>query len=84
MTPSASGAPHRPPASRPWVAAARARHAVRGALSTVARSVAIFVPVFLVATFVTFVLRALSGLNPARIQLGQAATPEEIHRIEQP
>src|SRR6202044_1598726 len=27
-------------------------------------------------------LRALSGLNPARIQLGQAATPVEINRLE--
>jgi peptide/nickel transport system permease protein len=35
-----------------------------------------------VATFATFLLRSLSGLNPARIQLGQSATPLEIHRIE--
>ena len=35
----------------------------------------IFVPVFLVATFVTFALRSLSGLSPARIQLGEKATP---------
>lgn len=61
---------------------ARARHATRGVLATLGRSIAIFVPVFFVATFVTFLLRALSGLNPARIQLGQAATPEEIARIE--
>jgi peptide/nickel transport system permease protein len=38
--------------------------------------------VFLVATFVTFALRALSGLSPARIQLGEQATPEAIQKIE--
>ncbi|GAA4460221.1 ABC transporter permease [Phytohabitans houttuyneae] len=53
------------------------------ALSILARSVAIFVPVFLVATFVTFALRALSGLSPASLQLGESATPEAIAQIEQ-
>jgi len=51
-------------------------------LVTLAKSVAIFVPVFFVATFVTFGLRAMSGLSPARIQLGEDATPEAIHNIE--
>jgi peptide/nickel transport system permease protein len=51
-------------------------------LSTVLRSVLIFVPAFLVATFVTFALRSLTGLSPARIQLGEDATPEAIARIE--
>jgi peptide/nickel transport system permease protein len=64
------------------VTLARARHAFRGLLKNLGRSIAIFVPVFFVATFTTFLLRALSGLNPARIQLGQDATPLEIHRIE--
>jgi peptide/nickel transport system permease protein len=64
------------------VAAARARHAVRGLLTNFGRTIAIFVPVFFVATFATFLLRALSGLNPARIQLGQNATPLEINRLE--
>lgn len=49
---------------------------------TLVRSAAIFVPVFLVATFVTFALRSLSGLSPARIQLGEQATPEAIAQIE--
>jgi peptide/nickel transport system permease protein len=49
---------------------------------TLVRSVAIFVPVFFVATFVTFALRAMSGLSPARIQLGEDASPEAIHNIE--
>lgn len=64
------------------VVVARARHVGRGALTTLVRSIAIFVPVFFVATFATFLLRALSGLDPARIQLGEAATPLEIARVE--
>lgn len=67
---------------RHGVALTRVRHATGRILVTLARSVAIFVPVFLVATFVTFALRSLSGLSPARIQLGEDATPEAIHRIE--
>lgn len=61
---------------------ARTRHAARGLLRNLGRTIAIFVPVFFVATFATFLLRALSGLNPARIQLGQDATPLEINRVE--
>jgi len=52
-----------------------ARRTFGRVLVTLARSIAIFVPVFLVATFVTFALRSLSGLSPARIQLGEEATP---------
>ncbi|MFI6343915.1 ABC transporter permease [Streptomyces sp. NPDC050560] len=70
------------PARRRGGAAARARHTLGRVLATLARSVAIFVPVFLVATFVTFALRSLSGLSPARIQLGEDATPAAIHRVE--
>ncbi|MCP2329685.1 peptide/nickel transport system permease protein [Hamadaea flava] len=50
--------------------------------SVAGRSIAIFVPVFAVATFVTFALRTLSGLSPAHLQLGESATPENIARIE--
>jgi peptide/nickel transport system permease protein len=64
------------------VALARTRHASRALLRNFGRTIAIFVPVFFVATFATFLLRALSGLNPARIQLGEDATPLEINRIE--
>lgn len=70
------------PALRRGVVAARTRHTLGRVLVTLARSVAIFVPVFLVATFVTFALRSLSGLSPARIQLGEDATPEAIARVE--
>jgi peptide/nickel transport system permease protein len=64
------------------VGLATAGHASRVFGRVVGRSIAIFVPVFLVATFATFLLRALSGLNPARIQLGQNATPLEINRLQ--
>ncbi|NEW71598.1 ABC transporter permease [Streptomyces rhizosphaericus] len=64
------------------VAAPRTRRALGRVLVTLVRSVAIFVPVFLVATFVTFALRSLSGLSPARIQLGEQATPAAIARVE--
>jgi peptide/nickel transport system permease protein len=64
------------------VAVAKGRHAARSLLTNIGRTISIFVPVFFVATFATFLLRALSGLNPARIQLGQNATPLEINRIE--
>jgi hypothetical protein len=46
------------------VVVARARRVAVRALATLARSVAIFVPVFFVVTFVTFALRALTGLSP--------------------
>ncbi|MEU2590376.1 ABC transporter permease [Streptomyces albidoflavus] len=52
------------------------------AAAIVGRSVAVFVPVFLVATFVTFALRSLSGLSPARIQLGESATPQAVAQVE--
>ncbi|WP_405185726.1 ABC transporter permease [Streptomyces albidoflavus] len=51
-------------------------------VAIVGRSVAVFVPVFLVATFVTFALRSLSGLSPARIQLGESATPQAVAQVE--
>lgn len=70
------------PARRRGVAVTRVRHTLGRVLAALARSIAIFVPVFLVATFVTFALRSLSGLSPARIQLGEEATPEAIHRVE--
>jgi len=67
------------PARAHWITA---RRRAGRTLAMLARSVGIFVSVFLVATFVTFTLRSLSGLSPARIQLGEDATPEAIHRIE--
>ncbi|NUR24379.1 MAG: ABC transporter permease [Catenulispora sp.] len=55
---------------------------LRRTLTAVGRSVALFIPVFVVATFVTFALRSLSGLSPAHFQLGESATPEAVDRIE--
>ncbi|WP_343244778.1 ABC transporter permease [Streptomyces sp. SID14478] len=60
----------------------RTRRAALRVLAALGRSVALFVPVFLVATFVTFALRSLSGLSPARIQLGEEATPAAVARVE--
>ncbi|MFC9095696.1 ABC transporter permease [Streptomyces sp. NPDC057072] len=71
-----------PPVRRHGVARPGVRHALGRVLAVLVRSIAIFVPVFLVATFVTFALRSLSGLSPARIQLGEDATPEAVHRVE--
>src|ERR1700761_6911550 len=51
-------------------------------LRTLTRAVLIFAPAFLLATFATFALRSLTGLSPARIQLGEDATPAAIARIE--
>jgi peptide/nickel transport system permease protein len=64
------------------VGLATARHVSLIFGRSVGRTIAIFVPVFFVATFATFLLRAMSGLDPARIQLGQDATPLQINRIE--
>ncbi|CAM5320734.1 peptide ABC transporter [Streptomyces avidinii] len=69
-------------ARRRGVPLTRVRHASVRVLAALGRSAAIFVPVFLVATFVTFSLRSMSGLSPARIQLGEDATPEAVHRVE--
>jgi peptide/nickel transport system permease protein len=54
---------------------------VRRIAWAVLHPVAVFVPVFLVGTFVTFLLGALTGLSPAYVQLGDAATPEAIARL---
>jgi peptide/nickel transport system permease protein len=47
----------------------------------VLRPVSVFVPVFLFATFITFLLGALTGLSPAYVKLGEAATPAAIARL---
>ncbi|GAA3388148.1 hypothetical protein GCM10020369_33230 [Cryptosporangium minutisporangium] len=80
----ANAAVYAPPlvSSRAALAGIRVRRALGRTLITVARSLAIVVPVFLVATFVAFGLRALSGLSPAHLQLGEEATPAAVDRIE--
>ncbi|WOF23494.1 ABC transporter permease [Microbacterium betulae] len=49
---------------------------------TVLRLVGVFVPVFLLGTFATFLLGNLSGLSPAYLQLGESATPEQVAALE--
>ncbi|MCU1692345.1 MAG: putative dipeptide transport protein of the superfamily, rane component [Frankiales bacterium] len=67
----------------PWMLGGpQLRRAARRTALVVARSVAVLVPVFLLATFVTFALRDVSGLSPATLQLGEAATPEAVDRVE--
>lgn len=55
----------------------------RGVGATVVRSLLVFVPVFFVGTLITFALRSMSGLSPARMELGEQATPQAIARVEQ-
>lgn len=56
-----------------------------GALGAAARwllrTVALTVPVFLFATFLTFLLGAVSGLSPAGLLLGDSATPADVARV---
>jgi peptide/nickel transport system permease protein len=68
----------------PWGRAgarSRAGHRVRTSLLWVLRTVLVVVPVFLFSTFITFVLGAASGLNPAAALAGDNATPEMIAQI---
>lgn len=46
------------------------------------KALAVFAPVFVLATFVTFLLGTWSGLSPAHLQLGESATPDAVARIE--
>lgn len=54
---------------------ARAARAVASILLTV-------IPVFILATFITFLLGAASGLSPAASLSGDEATPERVAQIE--
>jgi peptide/nickel transport system permease protein len=60
---------------------AHLRHGTIAVLRFVTRTVAIVVPVFLFATFITFALGAVSGLSPAGLKLGDAATPADVERV---
>lgn len=48
----------------------------------VLKPLSVFIPVFLLGTFVTFLLREISGLSPAYLQAGENATPELVAEIE--
>ncbi|GAY12344.1 ABC transporter permease [Pseudonocardia sp. N23] len=52
-----------------------------GAVRWLLRTVALTVPVFLFATFLTFLLGAVSGLSPAGLLLGDSATPADVARV---
>jgi peptide/nickel transport system permease protein len=58
-----------------------ARHRVQRALIVVGRLLLAFIPVFVLGTFFTFLLGAVSNLNPATIQLGEAATPQAVQAL---
>lgn len=60
----------------------RAGRAARRALLIVGRALGIVVPVFVLATIVTFALGAASGLSPAAALSGDEASPERIAAIE--
>lgn len=60
---------------------AHARQLWRGA-RFVLKPLGVFLPVLVVGTAVTYLLGVLSGISPAHLQLGEAATPEAVARIE--
>lgn len=64
----------------PGALALRLRHG-RAAVRFLGSTLAIAVPVFLVATLITFLLGVVSGLDPAAGIAGDAASPETIARI---
>ncbi|WP_144720565.1 ABC transporter permease [Agrococcus jejuensis] len=66
------------PARATSVAGLRARRIGVGALQIAG----VFVPVFLLGTFLTFALGIVSGLSPAYVQLGENATPEAVAQLE--
>ncbi|MFC4945192.1 ABC transporter permease [Pseudonocardia sp. GCM10023141] len=61
--------------------AARAYHEVAGVLGWLGRTGAVVGTVFLFATAVTFALGAVSGLSPAGLVLGDAATTADVARV---
>ena len=58
------------------------RHRSRQLALGIWRLLAAFIPVFLLGTFFTFALGAISGLNPAPLQLGNGASPAAVHALE--
>lgn len=55
---------------------------VRRVVNAALQIIGVFVPVFLLGTFATFLLGHLSGLSPAYLQLGESATPEQVAALE--
>jgi peptide/nickel transport system permease protein len=69
------------------VADAPRRHTATRVSSSLLRSlwraVVMVVPVFLLATFATFMLQVVSGLTPAAVKLGESATPELVAQLNE-
>lgn len=58
-------------------------HRVKRVLLSIWKPITILIPVFILGTFFTFLLGAVSGRSPAALQLGDAATPEAIAAVNQ-
>src|SRR5690625_1019551 len=57
-------------------------HRLKAWTQLLLRPLGVFIPVFILGTFITFLLRDISGLSPAYLQAGENATPELIAEIE--
>jgi peptide/nickel transport system permease protein len=53
-------------------------HRVRRVLLSIWKPISILIPVFILGSFFTFLLGALSGRSPAALQLGDSATPKAV------
>jgi peptide/nickel transport system permease protein len=56
-------------------------HRTQRVLLSIWRPLSVFIPVFFLGTFFTFLLGHISGRSPAALQLGDAATPEAVAAI---
>ena len=70
-----------PPAASPRVRPARNRPALR-ALRSLGRAAGVALPVLLLTSLLTFALGALADQEPAEIMLGEAATADDVARLE--
>jgi peptide/nickel transport system permease protein len=71
------------PAVVPSVRAAAAARTGRTLGWAILRAIAVLVPVLIIATFITFLLGAVTGQDPASVVLGDQARPEDIERMRQ-
>jgi peptide/nickel transport system permease protein len=66
---------------RPRGPSRQRRYRVRRTFGTAGRLLAAFIPVFIFGSFFTFLLGAASHLNPATLQLGEAASPQAVAQL---
>lgn len=87
MTASTGDRPARPDSAvtvnRPGIRAARLYRAVVGTLRWFFHTLAIVVPVFFLATLITYLLGAVSGISPVGALLGEYGTPEQAAQLEE-